>query len=108
MIDPLSNQELTEMLLRTKRLLGEEGYRLDVTKTDSIAHQADTMNPHSVTKSQVGLDSVENLTATQIRQATDRGLQVEVRSSYPAHAQGKVIFHTGEGKFKGSTGTEWL
>ena len=81
---------------------------VDAVQTNLTTHTANTTNPHNVTQIQVGLGSVENLTATQIRQATDRGLQVEVRDSYPAHAQGKVIFHTVEGKFKGSTGTEWL
>ena len=72
------------------------------------AHAALTNNPHAVTKAQVGLGNVDDMNATAIREATDRGLRVEVRDSYPDHAQGKIIFHTGENKFKGSTGAEWL
>ncbi len=72
-----------------------------------IAHKAEDATKAHLPKN-VGLGNVENLSAAQIRSAADRELRVEVRSSYPDHAQGKVIYHTGEGKFKGSTGNEWL
>ena len=43
-----------------------------------------------------------------IREEVDLPLVVEVRSSYPTHKAGRIIFHTGEGRAKISTGTAWI
>ena len=74
------------------------------------AHLADNTNPHNVTKSQVGLSKVENMSATEIRTATNRSLKVEVISSSGSVTpeQGRIIFDTSKKKFFGGTGSEWV
>jgi len=74
------------------------------------AHLADNTNPHNVTKSQVGLSKVENMSATEIRTATNRSLKVEVISSSGSVTpeQGRIIFDTSQGKFFGGTGSGWV
>jgi len=74
------------------------------------AHVADNTNPHNVTKSQVGLSKVENMSATEIRTATNRSLKVEVASSSVSETPdaGRIIFDTSQGKFFGGNGTEWV
>jgi len=73
-------------------------------------HKADNTNPHNVTKSQVGLSKVENMSATEIRTATNRSLKVEVISSSGSVTpeQGRIIFDTSKKKFFGGNGTEWV
>ncbi|SMB97927.1 hypothetical protein SAMN00808754_2031 [Thermanaeromonas toyohensis ToBE] len=61
-----------------------------------------------LTKADVGLDQVDNMSATAIRTDTTKELRVEVVSAYPTGYQGRIIFHTGEGKFKGYTGSGWV
>ena len=77
-------------------------------KVDAHANRTD--NPHNVTKAQVGLGNVDNLSATAIRTDTNRSLRVEVVSSSVSEPPdaGRVIFDLAEGKFKGGTGTEWV
>jgi len=74
------------------------------------AHVADNTNPHNVTKSQVGLSKVENMSATEIRTATNRSLKVEVISSSGSVTpeQGRIIFDTSKKKFFGGTGSGWV
>ena len=74
------------------------------------SHLADNTNPHNVTKSQVGLSKVENMSATEIRTATNRSLKVEVISSSVSETPdaGRIIFDTSQGKFFGGNGTEWV
>src|SRR5690606_11730629 len=73
-------------------------------------HLADNTNPHNVTKSQVGLSKVENMSATEIRTATNRSLKVEVISSSGSVTpeQGRIIFDASKKKFFGGTGSEWV
>lgn len=73
-------------------------------------HLADNTNPHNVTKSQVGLSKVENMSATEIRTAANRSLKVEVVSSSVSETPdaGRIIFDTSQGKFFGGNGTEWV
>jgi len=74
------------------------------------SHVADNTNPHNVTKSQVGLSKVENMSATEIRTATNRSLKVEVISSSGSVTpeQGRIIFDTSKKKFFGGTGSGWV
>jgi len=74
-------------------------------KVDNHANRTD--NPHNVTKAQIGLGNVEDKSAATIRQQTDQ-LRVEVVSSFPAHADGRIIAHTGEKKAFVSIGGEWV
>jgi len=80
------------------------------SKTEFDAHVADNTNPHNVTKSQVGLSKVENMSATEIRTATNRSLKVEVISSSGSVTpeQGRIIFDTSKKKFFGGTGSGWV
>ena len=71
------------------------------------SHVDDTDNPHDVDKAQVGLGSVENKSAATIRQETGQ-LRVEVVSSFPAHANGRIIAHTGEEKGYISINGKWV
>ena len=74
------------------------------------AHLADNTNPHNVTKSQVGLSKVENMSATEIRTATNRSLKVEVVSSSVSETPdaGRIIFDMSQGKFFGGNGSGWV
>jgi len=69
-------------------------------KVDAHAAAAD---PHPQYTLHTEETALKNAARTQTNE-----LRVEVVSADPAHAQGKVIFNTTEGKFKGSTGAAWL
>lgn len=77
-------------------------------KVDAHANRTD--NPHNVTKAQVGLSNVDNLSATAIRTDVGRSLRVEVVSSSGSETpeQGRIVFDMSQGKFFGGTGSEWL
>lgn len=77
------------------------------THSQIDSHIANTSNPHSVDKSDVGLGNVENKSAATIRTETGQ-LKVEVVSSFPAHSDGKIIAHTGDSKAYVSIGGEWV
>ena len=77
------------------------------TKTTLDTHTNNTNNPHEVTKNQLGLGNVENKSAATIRQETGQ-LRVEVVSSFPAHADGKIIAHTGNKRAYVSISGEWV
>lgn len=80
----------------------------DIARKDTVdIHANNTNNPHSVTKAQVGLGSAENKTAAAIRQETGQ-LRVEVVSSFPAHADGRVVAHTGNKRAYVSIAGEWV
>ena len=80
---------------------------VDGTMDALSSHVDDTNNPHSVDKAQVGLGNVENKSAATIRQETGQ-LRVEVVSSFPAHADGKIIAHTGTKRAYVSISGEWV
>lgn len=79
-------------------------------RDNSLDHFADTNNPHNVTKAQLGLGNVDNMSATEIRTATNYSFKVEVVSSSGSVSPdaGRIIFDTSQGKFFGGTGSEWV
>lgn len=74
------------------------------------AHASRTDNPHNVTKAQVGLGNVDNMSATSIRTDSGRALRVEVVSSSGSQSPtaGRIIFDSSQGKFFGGNGSEWV
>src|SRR5690606_26725636 len=79
-------------------------------QSDLDAHLADNTNPHNVTKAQVGLGNVDNMSATSIRTDSSRALRVEVVSSSGSQSPtaGRIIFDSSQGKFFGGNGSEWV
>lgn len=80
------------------------------SQADFAAHLADNTNPHNVTKAQVGLGNVDNMSATSIRTDSGRALRVEVVSSSGSQSPtaGRIIFDSSQGKFFGGNGSEWV
>ena len=70
-------------------------------------HINDTGNPHETNKEQIGLSNVENKSAATIRQETGP-LKGEVVSSFPTHADGKIIIHTGNERGYISVNGKWV
>ena len=54
------------------------------------------------------LESQHELALVDARAASSNPLHAQIVSSYPTHGTGKLIYHTGEGKFFASNGTVWL
>ena len=103
----LELKALDDKLAETADVIDQELEALD----DKIAsHLTDNANPHNVTKSQLGLSKVENMSATEIRTATNRSLKVEMISSSGSVTpeQGRIIFDTSKKKFFGGTGSGWV
>lgn len=76
---------------------------------DNTEHSNDELNPHNVTKDQLGLDKVENKTANEIRKDSSKVLRTEVIDSLPHTAsKGQIIFDDSELKFKGYDGGKWI
>lgn len=46
--------------------------------------------------------------AETVRARDDSGLCAEVVSSFPSHAAGRLIYHSGNGKGYYSTGSAWI
>lgn len=61
-----------------------------------------------VTKAHVGLANVEDKSAATIRQESGTPLRGEVVSSFPEHANGRIIIHTGEEKAFVSINGKWV
>jgi hypothetical protein len=77
--------------------------------SDLSNHTGNTSNPHSVTKSQVGLGNVPNYTAEQTRTASSYKLRAEVKSSAPSSpANGDIWYDSTEHKFKGRANGAWV
>ena len=62
----------------------------------------------TLTKNDVGLGNVDNLSAASIRQDTTKALRTEVVSSFPSRTDGHIIYHSGDGKFYGRANGEWV
>lgn len=60
------------------------------------------------TKKDVGLENVENKSAETIRTEYTSPIRVEVVSSFPSHADGKIVYHSVDNKFYGSANGEWV
>lgn len=43
-----------------------------------------------------------------IRNDSTKELRMEVVSSFPSHAEGRVIYHTGDKRYYGSVNGEWV
>ncbi len=81
----------------------------DTTLAAAKTHMDNTSNPHSVTKSQVGLGNVPNYTAEQFRTASSYKLRAEVKSSAPSSpANGDIWYDSTEHKFKGRANGAWV
>lgn len=81
----------------------------DEAKADLDAHKSDYANPHQVTKAQVGLGNVENLSAEEVRTASAYKLRAEVKSSAPSSpANGDIWYDSTNHKFKGYANGAWV
>jgi hypothetical protein len=72
-------------------------------------HLADTANPHNVTKTQIGLGNVDNVSALSIRTDTSKSLRAEVKSSAPSSpVNGQIWYDSANHKFKGYANGAWV
>lgn len=78
--------------------------KLDANGLVSLANIPATLTGKSA--DQVDGEDAATLKANARIQNTE--LRTEVLSAYPTGVQGRIFFHTGEGKFKGYTGTAWV
>lgn len=83
--------------------------KVDAVQASLNAHKADTANPHQVTKAQVGLANVDNMSALQIRTDSTKRLVVEVSSSAPTSpVNGQIWYDSLNNKFKGYANGAWV
>lgn len=72
-------------------------------------HITQTNNPHNVTKAQVGLGNVDNLSAASIRTSSTNKLRAEVRSSAPSSpANGDIWYDSTNHRFRGRANGAWV
>jgi hypothetical protein len=70
---------------------------------ENLTSHVGAADPHSQYVLDTEVAGIKNAARTQTNE-----LRAEVVSADPAHAQGKIIYNTTQGKFKGSTGSAWL
>jgi len=82
----------------------------DIARKDTVdAHANRVDNPHAVTKSQVGLSNVDNMSALAIRTDISKALRVEVSSSAPSDpVNGQIWYDSTNHKFKGYANGAWV
>lgn len=82
----------------------------DIARKDTVdAHANRVDNPHAVTKSQVGLSDVDNMSAFAIRTDISKALRVEVSSSAPSDpVNGQIWYDSTNHKFKGYANGAWV
>ena len=82
----------------------------DIARKDTVdAHANRVDNPHAVTKSQVGLSNVDNMSALAIRTDISKALRVEVKSSAPSSpTNGQIWYDSTNHKFKGYANGAWV
>jgi len=65
------------------------------------------LNTTNLNKMETQYDEVISY-AEAVRAKDDSGLCAEVVSSFPSHAAGRLIYHSGNGKGYYSTGSAWV
>ena len=82
---------------------------VDTVQSNLDSHTGDANNPHSVSKSNVGLANVDNLSAEGVRTASSNKLRAEVKSSAPsAPVNGDIWYDSANHEFKGRANGAWV
>jgi len=73
------------------------------------SHKADKMNPHGVTKTQIGLSNVDNVKQMPISGGTFTGIaKAQSNTSYTTEQLRNVILSTADASGNASNGTIWI
>ena len=114
-VSPSSNtgkisQSLSWLGNRIKAITGKSNWydSPDTNLASAHSHMTDYSNPHNVTQTQIGLSEVENASIEGVRTDYQKAIRAEVRTSFPSHAPGKLVYRSDLYKMFISSGSEWL